>query len=311
MTDLFGLQDDFWWPWPVVIASWLGVLLAPRLRRAGGEVAGLDPVAGALAPGHWLWSWLPFVSAVSSTFAFTLVVGRAEHRFVLPLGFWLGLYAGVAIGALPRGRGGLAWAVPGLLLLAAALPQNLELLATQWWDARRDVEAHLWGLPPGSTVETYGLGVYLPRFSTSPERRYSVNRVSPREARAPAPLVGVAEVRQSYLEIERRRPDRIVLPEGFASRFRSDPAARSTGVRAMDEYRDAPDALDFFERVLSDRLPSYRLLQVGRAQPPQWYTRLGGRLIHVHGSTGLRSWVLERVEGQRAASQVSSIDSGN
>jgi len=296
LLDLFWLQDDFWWPWPVVGVAWLGALLAPRLRwsaEAGSEVRS----GQRLLPGHWAWSWLPLSAGVSSVLAFTLVVGRAEHRFLLPLGFCLAGYAGVLIANLafgPNERKGLRTCL-GVGLCSLGLAQNLELCVTQWCDPRRDVERFLAALPAGARVETYGLGVYLPRFDLSPGASYRVTRVSPQASKPPPRITGLYELQADLGALEQRQPDLIVLPEGFAGRFRphaTDPAHAPP--RAMDVYRAAPGALELFGRALLDDLPHYRLLTVGQLRLPDGYRWLGGRAHQIHGSTGQPVWVLQR-----------------
>jgi hypothetical protein len=286
IVDLFFLQDDFWWPWPVVLAAWAGALSAPLLQRLTQPGARRDAA-------RWSLCWLPLSAGLSATLAFTLLVGRAEHRFMLPLGFWLGGYAGVGVAALatrvPR-AGELA---VGGLLFALGFAQSLELVVTEWCDSRRAVERFLSTLAPGSQVETYGLGVYLPRFALERDAPYRVTRVSHLDWSAPAPIAGITDVKADLAALEQRKPDVLVLPEGFASRFQ---AARGPGSerRAMAAFSAAPGASAFFERLMTDQTPGYRLLDVGELRLPRWYGALGGRALSVHGSTGRRVWVLGR-----------------
>lgn len=288
LRDLIRLQDEFWWPLPVVVTAWLGALFAPRLRPARPPPAPL---------GHWLWPWLPLVAGISNTLAFTLVVARSEHRFMLVLGFWLGGYAGVAVAALIRrcsesrhpAQATRAAVGVGALLFGLALAQNIELLVTQWSDPRRSVERFLSALPARTRVETYGLGVYLPRFDLSADSTYQTTRLGS-ASWGKAPLIaGMVEAQGNFQAIETRRPDVIVLPEGFASRFRD-----RNGSGAMDKYRAAPGALQHFPRLMANRLPGYHLISVGQLEPPGWFEALGGRLLEVHGSTGRPVWVLVR-----------------
>ena len=292
---LWRAQAEYWWPWPVVALAWLGVALAPRLyRRTCAARATPSPPASSPA----LLALLPLASGLGSTAAFTLLVGRAEHRFMLPLGFWLGGYAGVCLATLDD-----AWRAPmgqtltrafGALGCAAALAQCAELAVTQWYDPRREVERFLASLPPDCPVETYGLGVYLPRFELAPKA--SVTRVSPVGASGSGPIPGVAEAHASYMDIETRRPDVLVAPAGFVDRFRAP--ADDRGPRpAMLAYRDAPGALEFFDRLISDRLPHYHLSSTGDLRAPPWFEHLGGSLRSIHGSTGRRVWLAVRDNG--------------
>jgi hypothetical protein len=285
-------QAEYWWPWPVVGLAWLGVALAPRLYRRRCTAAATPAIGGALP------ALLPLASGLGSTVAFTLLVGRAEHRFMLPLGFWLGGYAGVCLASLddawrsPRGHA--ATQVLGALCCAAGLVQCAELAVTQWYDPRREVERFLASLPPECPVETYGLAVYLPRFELA--SKASVTRVSPVGASESGPIPGLAETHASYMDIEARRPDVVVAPAGFVDRFRAPEGGR--GPRpAMSAYRDAPGALEFFERLTSDRLPHYHLSSTGDVRAPAWFERVGGSLRSVHGSTGRKVWVAVRDDG--------------
>jgi hypothetical protein len=283
LRDLFEHQREYWWPGPVVAAAWLGAGLAP-FNRWGSQI----PAQPALA------RWLPLSAGLSATLGFTLLVGRSEHRFLLPLGFWLSGYAGVAIAGLPA-RGG-SRALPllaGSTLTALAALHSAQLLVTQWCDPRRDVERFLKQLPAGSHVETYGHGVYQPRFDFSPGSPYRVTRVSAPGSTAPPRIRGMLELRDDFAAVEQRRPDLLVIPDEFARRFLSDASSSGTQ-RAMDTFRQAPGATWFFRSAVADRLPGYHLLELGRPRLPDWYTRLGGSIVRVHGSTGARQWLLQR-----------------
>jgi hypothetical protein len=155
------------------------------------------------------------------------MVGRAEHRFLLPFGFFLSAYGGIASDALlalltspglrKAGVGalalGLGWA--GLASFAVHL--------TQLGDARREVTRFLAKLPRGSRVETYGLTVYQPHFDVSPEAPYRVTRFGPDPPASRNPLVGVEEKKGAIGDACVRLPDVIVLSEGFANAYREGP----------------------------------------------------------------------------------------
>ncbi len=289
---LFHNQPEFWWPWPVVAFAWLGVLgIARRAPRA-------------TQPGM-VWRALPLVAGISSTVAFTLVVGRDAHRFVLPLGFWLAGYAGVAAAGLVESvkmpwlkRLGFAGAAA---LVGLGLAQSLELLVTQWTDPRRDVEAFLARQPAGTRVETYGLGVYLPRFDLSDHSPYSVTHVRADPKRRPPLIVGMHTIVDDYSRVSERRPDILVIPEAFAERFLGKRAeAHRIERKALERYIEARGALDFFPAAARNRLVGYERLEVGQVRLPRWYRALGGRAIRIHGSTGQAVWVLRRIERVRA-----------
>ena len=100
----------------------------------------------------------------------------------------------------------------GALLVAFAFTQNLELLVTQWCDARREVEAFLRTLPAGTRVETYGLGVYLPRFDLGQDSNYEVTRTRGLDSRRAPLIAGLRERKANYADVDRRRPDVLALP---------------------------------------------------------------------------------------------------
>jgi len=287
LSDILAKQDDYWWPWPVVGFAWLGVawsLVAPARGLAFART----------------WRLLPLCAGVSSLVGFTLVVGRDAHRFVLPLGFWLAGYAGAASGALiERLRG--VWYRAGFALVSGlaglGFGYSLELVVTQWSDPRKDVERFLASKPPGTRVETYGLGVYLPRFDLSATSPYSVTHLRPEKKDRPPVMPGLELAVDSYTNVGERNPDVLVIPEAFAERFLEKAAGEHrTQRKAIEKYTKARGALEFFQQAAKDELPGYRRLAVGRVALPSWYERLGGRAVPVHGCTARAVWVFERAK---------------
>ncbi len=291
LQDLFRFQTDFFWPLPVLIVAWAGVLVALSGYRPARTSW---PKDGFL---RWGWGLLPLVAGISTMVAFTLVVARAEHRFMLVFAYWFSGYAGVAVAALANvlARVGAARSasVAGAVLVGVGFAPNVELVVTQWLDARRDVERFLQTVPDGTTVETHGLGVYLPRFDLGDDAPYRTTRVSAVGWGPQPPIVGLSEIADDFMNYPARRPDLIVVPEGFLDRFRERSDSSGLG-RAMLKYRRAPGAMPFFGALRQDRLHGYRLLPVGALRAPSWYSSLGGRLLEVHGSTGRRVWVFAR-----------------
>lgn len=287
LSDIVSKQDEYWWPWPVVLFAWLGLLaaLAPRTTS----------LANARA-----WRLLPLCAGVSSLVGFTLVVGRDAHRFVLPLGFWLACYAGAAAGALLEHLAG-TWRNVGFTLVSAlagfGVAHSLELVVTQWCDPRKDVERFLQALPPGTRVETYGLGVYLPRFDLSAASSYTVTHLRADRKERPPVLPGLKLAVDNYAHVAARDPDVLVIPEAFAERFLEKSAgAHRTERKAIERYTKAAGAIEFFRGAAAGELPGYRRLAVGSVALPTWYTALGGRALPVHGSTARPVWVFVRSE---------------
>lgn len=274
--DAALLQAEYFWPWPLVAGAWAGVFLC------------------LLRPDRAL-AMLPFVAAVSSLVTFTLVVGRAGQRFLLPLGFLLSVYGGVAgdklcaaaqrIGGV-RGRR-IAYALL-IALLAWAGFRCLTLILTQFGDARRQVETFLAEVPPHARVETYGLLVYQPRFQVD---RYRVQHLGSRDIKLP----GVEHIRAPYGRVQERAPDFLLVPESYAARYL--PRERSRGQAASLQDRRSlsnSDAVAFFRAAVTDTLPGYRVVLRAEPRLPAWARLLGARPIRIHGSTGARLWVLAR-----------------
>lgn len=266
--DLVAAQGEFFWPWPVVVLAWLGA----RHARRG------------------LLHGLPLLAGLSSILTFTLVVARCEHRFMLPLGTWLSIYAGLSARDLLRWAGQrrvIAGSVRAgfavLVLLGAA--RGAELQLSQWGDARRQVEAHLANLTAGSVVETYGLVVYLPRFDLSDDAPYRVQRVG---ARPRGVLPGVREIADAYGNVATRKPDVLVITEGYADRYLPAAGPRPNITQGLAE------GTSFFRDAVAGNLPGYDRVLTMQTRLPDWARSLGAQVVPVHGSTGRRVWVVHR-----------------
>jgi hypothetical protein len=307
LRDLWVAQADFWWPWPIVAVAWAGVALALALALSGRQ-RGADVGAMVAAGGTDNARLAPLLAGLGSLVGFTLVVGRAEHRFVLPLGFWLSFYVGLALdraqrwdvarAALVGGASGgrlvprLVTAAGGLLL-ASGLFASVELVVTQWADGRRAVERWLATRPPGTSVETYGPLVYLPRFAASPAPPpYQVARVGPEPIAGRNPQAGMVELQARIADAPARHPAILILTEGFASAYLEEPARGGRVLpRVTSRARDDQGATAFVRAAVADALPGYRLCLVARPHLPWPF-----RVRRIHGSTGTRTWVLERTE---------------
>ena len=291
LRDLAGGSQRLWWPWPVVAVAWMGVALAiarVMVSRDGPEPR--HPAIGLLGP---------LAAGAGCLAAFTLLVGRAEHRFVLPLGFWLSAYAGVALAAAsaqaaahsPRYRAAVAGA--GALLLASSVVAPIELCATQWTDGRRAVERWLEARTPGTTVETYGPLVYQPRFADAAARGMRITRVGPAPVAGRNPQAGMDEQQGRIADVGSRSPDVVLLTEGFASTFLDEPrgGGHATPEVARRERADAATAA-VVHAAVAGALRGYRLCFVAEPHLPPPLTP---RQIHL--SVGQRIWVLARSDG--------------
>jgi hypothetical protein len=179
--------------------------------------------------------------------------------------------------------------IGGGALVIASLPA-MGLVATQWADGRRAVEEWLARRPTGTTVETYGPLVYLPRFAPAPAAPYRVARVGPEPPAGRNPLPGMDEVQAPIAAPGPRRPDVLVLTESFVHPFLDQ---RRAGARIDAEVNrraraDAATAT-FVTAAVNDGLVDYRLCFVAEPHlPPILPAR------RIHGSTGARTWVLAR-----------------
>jgi hypothetical protein len=288
LTDLAASQAEFWWPWPVVLVAWAGVVLAAALPSQGG----------LRSRG---WRLVPAVAAISSLLFFTLVVGRCEHRFALPLGFWLSLYAGLAVAealhcARPElARQSILTAAAALLVVSVARP--VALVLTQLGDARKRVEAYLDALPVGSRVEAWGRLPYLPRFeSGGPYRVTHVHPDKPPKRRPP--ITGAIRIQAPYPDVLERAPDALVLPGAFVSKRLRDPlAAGEKTSKHIQRYLEDAEVVRMTEQATTGGLPGYDLALVAQPRLPAWARVLGLEPIEIHGSTGRPVWVLRRRAG--------------
>jgi hypothetical protein len=285
--DALTEASHIFWPLPIFALSLAGVVVALARKPGATLLEGRAPRA------------LPFVAGASSFFFFTLAVARAEHRFLLPLGFFLSAYAGVAaavvIAAAERaGSARLGQVVVAGGVLWAALA-SFAVHLTQLGDARREVTAFLARQRPGTRVETYGLLVYQPHFDVSRASPYRVTRVGPEPPRGRNPLVGAVELEAPLSDVATRRPDVLVFSEGFANSYltRGGDPARPLSEIVAGRQKDAKTA-EFVRAAVADRLPGYHQALVARPHLPTWARALGLEPVPIQATTGLALWVLVR-----------------
>lgn len=284
-------QPADFWPLPVLLLAYAG--LAVSFVRRPSEPQ----------PLHFL-RHLPLLAGLGNLVFFGLVVGRSEHRFLLPFGFFLSAYGGMAcaeaVARCPTERArAVLVGVLGLGFGWAGL-QSLAVHLTQLGDARREVSRFLGRLPPGSVVETYGLTVYQPHFDGTRTSPYRVRRIGPDRPAARNPLVGVEEIQGAIGDIDVRHPDAILLSEGFANAY-LDGGRTSAVVRAR---RADEGTASLVNRAVADELAGYRQALVARATLPAWATAIGLRPVRIQSTTGSTVWVLTR-DGTRHATDSS------
>jgi hypothetical protein len=277
-------QETYYWPWLVVALCWVGVGIV--IVNRGGE--------GVRSRTFRL---LPLCAGMSSILFFTLVVGRCEHRFVLPFGFWLAYYGGVASAALlsrfASTDGHALRAAQGVLAALVVWAAGVQL--TQHGDARNEVRAYLDGLDEGTVVETYGWLVHLPHFDVSGDAPYRLQRVSRRPIPERNPLVGSEEIDAPYGDVRVRKPEVLVVPESTAQEFIPRQLGNGMAEAAVGKRAQADmDAQVFFRSVLNNALEGYRVAFIAEPTIPAWAEALGAAPVQVHASVGNRQWILVR-----------------
>ncbi len=275
-------QPADFWPLPVLALAYAGGIVALFRRSRVGE-----PLA--------VLRFLPFLAGLSNLLFFALVVGRSEHRFLLPFGFFQSAYGGIAADELVARLGPPRLRTAGVVALAAGLAwaglRSFAVHLTQLGDARWEVTRFLAKLPKGSRVETYGLTVYQPHFDVSPESPYRVARFGPDPPAKRNPLVGALESYGSVGDACARRPDALVLSEGFANSYLEGPDSAVVRARQGDRVTTA-----FVRRAVAGDLLGYRQALVARATLPGWATAIGLRPVRIQSTTGSTVWVLVRNE---------------
>jgi hypothetical protein len=293
LRDALAMGERAFWPMPVLVIAWCSALLTlvrPRRGDTFGARAGRS---------------LLFVAGIGSLVFFTLVVARAEHRFLLPLGTFLAAYAGIGADALLGFAKGMRAERPVALLLGALLGwsalQSFAVHLTQLGDARRTTAAFLAQLPRGSVVETYGLLVYQPHFDVSAASPYRVRRVGPERPRSRNPLVGAEELQAPIADVESRRPDVLVLSHGFANSYlrRATVSAQPLPGVITERQRDLP-TLEFVRAAVAGRLPHYRLALHAQPRLPAFASWLGLQPVEIQSTTAVPLWVLVREDGRGA-----------
>jgi hypothetical protein len=280
LSDLWAAQPAFYWHPGIVAACWLGVVLAVVLPAPPGGASRLERA-------------LPIVAGLSSVLAFTLPVARCEHRFVLPLGVALCVYGGAALAWLGRRTLTLPLALLACLAFALSARQCLALALTQWSDPRREVEHYLARLPRGSAVEIYGFTVLQPRLDASPTAPYRVQRVGKESPSQRARIPGVREVQARFGDVVARRPDAVVITQGFIEQFlaREFRPGESPSAQWLAAQRDE-DAVRYFRAAVRDAVPGYRTSLTARVQLPDWARALGCQPVRIHDTTAGTVWVL-------------------
>jgi hypothetical protein len=95
--------------------------------------------------------------------------------------------------------------------------------------------------------------------------------------------------------VETRKPDVLVISEGFAGPYLAMSDDRSRPLSAVILARQADSATSaFVHSALTDSLPHYRLALAARPRLPRWAHPFGLHPVGIQGTTGLSVWVLVR-----------------
>jgi hypothetical protein len=235
---------------------------------------------------------VPLLAVVSFTLAFNCVSRRTEHRFLLPQMLLWSVYAGLAAEALlfqERRSLALASRVAAVPLVGYAVYQcaavNVALLRDPRYDAEAWIHDHV---RVGDVVEVYGNDAYLPRFSAE----LTVTRVDTGPLANRSVIPGVTEIQAPFSRVEQRRPDWIVLCEGWAWRFlyeRDKPFERGKVVSPAQMARERDiDAIGYFRGLVRGE-QRYALTRTLAFQSRFW------PVVDIHASTARRLWIFQRV----------------
>jgi hypothetical protein len=246
---------------------------------------------------------VPLMLATSFTIAFNAVARRVEERFTLPQVLMLSIYAGIAI---ERGWFGRSRSSSSLSRVAARLAcvgivgwslwRCIELDANLVLEPRYRCEAWLKEhVRPGDVIETYGLNVYLPRFPPGAH----VVRVGSSPPNKRSPMPGIEEVQAPYLEIDRRRPEYVVVSECYSWRWIqlfATPLEGRVIPKTMERLASDDDGVRFFNDLFVKKL-GYDLVEISHFEHPIF------RRVELHASVSCPMYVLERRRGAQHREQ--------
>lgn len=286
--------------WPLLALVPVGLLLAMEVRTPATPIDA-DPARRAR---RRLAAYLPALFAVSFAIAFNMQARRTEHRFAMPVWFYLATYAGVgADHLLKRLKPGTPrrWTPAAAALIAAAgLFRAFEVDVNLAADTRYAVEGWLRSLPANTTVETYGGLVYLPHFPPN----CSVTRIGVDPAKKRSPLTGAREVQAHFASIEERRPAYVVANATWAAPYLVDPGTFDADGRVAPTVflKSAGDSegVGFFRDLFGGKLryapvlhpPFAPYRSLGVATDNTWPFRR----LAIHGTTNPEIVVFRRLE---------------
>jgi hypothetical protein len=234
---------------------------------------------------------VPALGVLSFTLAFNCLARRTEHRFALPQSLFVSIYAGAALDALTRTSSRVrvgAWTVAAILggrALFDCVGVDVALLRDPRYDAEDWLNANI---PAGEVIEVYGNNVHLPRLPS----RARVQRVDGGALSERSPMPGMREIQAPFEDVDRRRPDWIVVSDGWSWRYTIPTPATLDGSVVMSPLQAARQkdvrAREFFAALLSGA-GDYAEAHVARYDDRFWPR------VDIHASTSRTIYILRRV----------------
>ncbi|TAL33464.1 MAG: hypothetical protein EPN93_13875 [Spirochaetes bacterium] len=180
--------------------------------------------------------------ALSYSIFFVQVIRQSSVRYSLPTSLFITVFAGFAADYLLEKTAGLGKKAVSVMLVlvgAFALYEGLSVNATMLGDVRYDAEAWMnTHMTKGAVIEYYSYLQYLPRFPGG-SRSY--------------------RVKNDVGDIEKRRPDYLVLTSKYYQRFLRKPELDTGRMTTIRMERDSKSGMpEFLDDLFADRL-NYRL----------------------------------------------------
>lgn len=243
----------------------------------------------------WVAGLLPLLAMVSFTVCFNFVALRTDDRFLLPHSLLLAIYIGIG-GAHLLTTGSRLWrrtaATTLALAFVLALYRAAAVDAAFLYDPRYDAERWLvQNFAPGTTIETYGKNVYLPRFPA----KMRVTRVGPDAVAERSPLASATEINQPYDQLESRHPEVLVISAFWVGRYLA--AENNAGGYGRDhstlqrELFMETDSRKFFSELMNERR-NYCITHVSKFNSSVW------KEVHIHQSLNESVVILKRDEAR-------------
>jgi 4-amino-4-deoxy-L-arabinose transferase-like glycosyltransferase len=275
---VFDAARSFGRYYPVGLVPFVLYGLGLHVTKIRGDpalrVAGLAPALGVL----------------SFTFAFNCVARRTEPRFLLPQSIFVSLYAGAALDSLtrPASRVKVAAWILAALIGSRALFDCVAVDVALLRDPRYEAEAWLnENVLPGELIEVYGNNAHLPRLPT----RARVERVDPSPLSDRSPIPGMQEIEAPYADIDQRRPDWIVMSEGWSWRYQMDlrppPGSSLVLSRVQRAMKEDLGGRAFFASLFAGTA-DYTAAHVARYDDSLWPR------VDIHSSTARTIYVFRR-----------------